>query len=207
MLEAMGCHSAGPSERLTAHGVLAGTGDDSVQVGRVASASNKSDANNDVYTDDEDSVAQSPRQQLTGTSVGDARPNTSSSSRQRADSSHGGGRSAGATPYRRSSGGMGDPRKMRPPSPYLSALPNYDARPTSSSVTPVSRTMGRPQSQTSGNSFVLSSVDAAWSARRRPPSVSSQLSDEPRRLLDAKVSRKRSEQDYQLMVRGAKPTP
>ena len=157
-----------------------------MQIGRVVSASNKSDAN-DVYTDDEES----PRQP-TGTSLRD-RADTSSASRQRG--------SMNGTPYRRSSGGIVDPRKMRPPSPYLSALPNYDSRPTtSSSVTPAARQMGRPQS---GSSFVLSSVDTAWSARRRPPSVSSQVSDEPRRLLDAKVSRKRSEQDYQLMVSDA----
>lgn len=145
-----------------------------------------------MYTDDENSVAQSPSQQPGGASARD-RCDTSSASRQRVPVS--------GTPYRKSSGGIGDPRKMRPPSPYLSALPNYDSRPaTSSSITPASRQMGRPQS---GSSFVLSSVDTAWSARRRPPSVSSQISDEPRRLLDAKVSRKRSAQDYQLMVRAA----
>jgi hypothetical protein len=75
-------------------------------------------------------------------------------------------------------------KSSRPPSPYLSTLPNSAL--SSRASTAHSRQMGRPQS---GSSFMLSTSNTGFA--KRPPSVSSQASDEPRRLLDAKVSRKR----------------
>ena len=95
------------------------------------------------------------------------------------------------------SGGGGSARVLkssRPPSPYLSTL--LPSGLSSRASTAHSRQMGLPQ--TGSSSFMLSSCNMGFS--KRPSSVSSQASDEPRRLLDAKVLRKRSDQDYQLMI-------
>jgi hypothetical protein len=94
-------------------------------------------------------------------------------------------------------GGGGSARVLkssRPPSPYLSTL--LPSGLSSRASTAHSRQMGLPQ--TGSSSFMLSSCNMGFS--KRPSSVSSQASDEPRRLLDAKVLRKRSDQDYQLMI-------
>ena len=116
------------------------------------------------------------------------------------------------------SAGRERPVVARPPSPYVSKLPaaprargtkpgrdpmHSDAIPMSSSTAaPVSLQMGRPQT----SSTLLSS---AYSTRSMRPlsasgSVSSQISDEPRRLLDAKVAKKRADQDYNLMLNRVK---